>query len=292
MTAGSRTPRPTSGPTASPTASPAAASGPATTSRCYLYNAIEYLEGMLAAFKLRAVPINVNYRYVEDELRYLLDDADVKAVVFHREFAPKLAADPRPAPRPRRRRRGRRRHPRRSHADLGAVDYEAALAGASPAARLRAPLGRRPLHPLHRRHDRHAQGRDVARTRTCSSARSAAPVAAASRSRRPRRSPSAALERRTRCVPACPFMHGTAHWMALQHALHRRHGGHLRRAPLRSRARSGELVAREQVNFLVIVGDAFARPLLEALDSLDGRDVDLSSLQRASSRAARSSRPR
>ena len=47
---------------------------------------------MLAAFKIRAVPINVNYRYVEDELRYLLDDADAVAVVFHREFAPKLAA--------------------------------------------------------------------------------------------------------------------------------------------------------------------------------------------------------
>ena len=58
----------------------------------YLYNSTEYLEGMLAAFKLRAVPINVNYRYVEDELRYLLDDADAVAVVFHREFAPKLAA--------------------------------------------------------------------------------------------------------------------------------------------------------------------------------------------------------
>ena len=38
----------------------------------YLYNSTEYLEGMLAAFKLRAVPINVNYRYVEDELRYLV----------------------------------------------------------------------------------------------------------------------------------------------------------------------------------------------------------------------------
>src|SRR5918995_2541497 len=58
----------------------------------YLYNGTEYLEGMLAAFKLRAVPVNVNYRYVEEELRYLLDDADAKAVVFHREFAPKLAA--------------------------------------------------------------------------------------------------------------------------------------------------------------------------------------------------------
>ena len=58
----------------------------------YLYNGVEYLEGMLAAFKLGAVPINVNYRYVEEELRYLLDDADARAVVFHAEFAPKLAA--------------------------------------------------------------------------------------------------------------------------------------------------------------------------------------------------------
>jgi len=47
----------------------------------YLYNGSEYLEGMLAAFKLRAVPINVNYRYVEEELRYLLDDSDAVAVV-------------------------------------------------------------------------------------------------------------------------------------------------------------------------------------------------------------------
>src|SRR3954469_23101694 len=66
--------------------------GPGDHIACYLYNSIEYLEVMISAFKLRAVPINVNYRYVEDELRYLLDDADVKAVVFHGEFAPKLDA--------------------------------------------------------------------------------------------------------------------------------------------------------------------------------------------------------
>ena len=40
----------------------------------YLYNGTEYLEAMFAAFKIRAVPVNVNYRYVEDELRYLLDE--------------------------------------------------------------------------------------------------------------------------------------------------------------------------------------------------------------------------
>src|SRR4029453_8605067 len=57
-----------------------------------LYNGTEYLEGMLAALKLRAAPVNVRYRYVEEDLRYLLDDADAKAIVFHREFAPKLEA--------------------------------------------------------------------------------------------------------------------------------------------------------------------------------------------------------
>ena len=56
----------------------------------YLYNGNEYLEGMLAAFKLRAVPVNVNYRYVEDELRYLFTDADLKAVVHEPEFASTL----------------------------------------------------------------------------------------------------------------------------------------------------------------------------------------------------------
>ena len=42
----------------------------------YLYNGPEYVEGTFAAYKLGAVPINVNYRYTPAELRYLLDDAD------------------------------------------------------------------------------------------------------------------------------------------------------------------------------------------------------------------------
>ena len=96
---------------------------------------------MLAALKLRAVPINVNYRYMEEELRYLLDDCDAKAIVFDASFAPKLAAissalplltsylavDDTSAPEP------------SDDADLdeslhaiGAVAYEDALAGASP----------------------------------------------------------------------------------------------------------------------------------------------------------------
>jgi 3-oxocholest-4-en-26-oate---CoA ligase len=57
----------------------------------YLYNGNEYLEGMLGAFKARAAPFNVNYRYVEDELRYLFRDARARAVIYHATFAPDLA---------------------------------------------------------------------------------------------------------------------------------------------------------------------------------------------------------
>jgi len=45
---------------------------------------------MLAAFKLRAVPVNVNYRYGAEELRYLLADADARANVYHAELGPRL----------------------------------------------------------------------------------------------------------------------------------------------------------------------------------------------------------
>jgi acyl-CoA synthetase (AMP-forming)/AMP-acid ligase II len=57
----------------------------------YLTNGIEYLEAMLACFKIRAVPINVNYRYVAGELRYLFDDADVVGVLVQPEFLVRLA---------------------------------------------------------------------------------------------------------------------------------------------------------------------------------------------------------
>jgi len=58
----------------------------------YSMNSIEWVETMLAAFKLRAVPINVNYRYVESELRYIFDNADLKALVHQRQYAPLVDA--------------------------------------------------------------------------------------------------------------------------------------------------------------------------------------------------------
>ena len=57
----------------------------------YLYNGNEYVEGMLGAYKARVAPFNVNYRYVEEELRYLLADAGARGLVYHAEFAPVLA---------------------------------------------------------------------------------------------------------------------------------------------------------------------------------------------------------
>ena len=48
-----------------------------------LYNCAEYMVGALAAFKLRGVSININYRYSGDELQYLLEDSEAEALVFH-----------------------------------------------------------------------------------------------------------------------------------------------------------------------------------------------------------------
>lgn len=56
----------------------------------YLYNGIEYIVAMLAAFKISAVPINVNYRYVDAELAYLFQNADLRAVVHQRALSDRI----------------------------------------------------------------------------------------------------------------------------------------------------------------------------------------------------------
>lgn len=58
----------------------------------YLHNGNEYLEGMLGAAAARAASLNVNYRYVEAELTYLLNDASARAIIYHARFAPTLGA--------------------------------------------------------------------------------------------------------------------------------------------------------------------------------------------------------
>ena len=55
-----------------------------------LYNGNEYLEGMLGSYRARLAPFNVNYRYVGEELRYLLNDARPRALIYHDSLAPVL----------------------------------------------------------------------------------------------------------------------------------------------------------------------------------------------------------
>ena len=69
----------------------AAGIGPGDAVGLQLANGSEYVEGMLAAFKLRAIPVNINYRYVERELRYLYEDSGIVALLVHRAFAPRAA---------------------------------------------------------------------------------------------------------------------------------------------------------------------------------------------------------
>jgi acyl-CoA synthetase (AMP-forming)/AMP-acid ligase II len=247
--------------------------GPGDHVALYLYNGTEYLEGMLAAFKIRAVPVNVNYRYVAEELRYLLDDSDAVAVVCHRTFVPTLAGVAPSLP-------GLDTTlvvDDGSSADLAGldtVDYEAALAEASPA-RDFAPRSADDLYILYTggttgmpkgvmwRHEDIFFG-------AFGGGGLAGPIST------PEEIGDRARAGGLRCLPACPFMHGTAHWMAF---LTLYAGAAVVISPDRSMdaQRVWELVAAEHVGFLVIVGDAMGRPLVEALDALpDG--VDLSGL--------------
>ena len=57
----------------------------------YAYNSHEWVEAMIGCFKIRAIPINVNFRYVSDELAYIFDNADLVGLVFDRQFAPLVA---------------------------------------------------------------------------------------------------------------------------------------------------------------------------------------------------------
>ena len=93
----------------------------------YARNSIEAAETLIASCKLRAAAVNINYRYVENELRYMFADADLAALVHDREFAPRVAAVAPPGL------RGTVVIDDGSDADIGAgTAYADALAAASP----------------------------------------------------------------------------------------------------------------------------------------------------------------
>jgi acyl-CoA synthetase (AMP-forming)/AMP-acid ligase II len=57
----------------------------------YATNAMETVESLLAIYKIRAVAVNVNYRYTENELRYVVDNADAVALIHQRALSPRVA---------------------------------------------------------------------------------------------------------------------------------------------------------------------------------------------------------
>jgi fatty-acyl-CoA synthase len=240
----------------------------------YLYNCPEYIESMFAAFKAGLVPINTNYRYQDDELVYLWDNADCVAVVFHGAFADTIE-------------RIRSRVPRVATwlwVDDGsgprpewAVAYEGAAA--SHPEQVEAPWGRdgdqlvmlytggttgMPKGVMWRQDDLFrnlvSQVNPVYKTGEADPATVREQVTAAG--------PVG--------LPACPLMHGTGLYTQL---ICLTLGGSV--VTLTSRRLDIEemfdTIERERVNQIAIVGDAFAKPMLQALDESPGR-WDLSSL--------------
>lgn len=232
----------------------------------YMYNRPEYIEGALAAFKLGASPVNINFRYVEDELRYLFDDAEIAALVLAREFAPRAAAVAGGVP---------SLHAcvivedGTAHALAGLpspVSYDDALASGSPERDFpeRSPddvyliytggTTGMPKGVMWRHEDvffaglqgGNPGGPDITEPGQLG------PNAAANPS------PPTTL-------PVAPLMHGNGHWASMI-GLHG--GGKVVLAESRSldAHEIWRLVERERVNVLSIVGDAMGRPLAAALE--------------------------
>jgi 3-oxocholest-4-en-26-oate---CoA ligase len=245
---------------------------------CYLYNGPEYLETVVAAFKAGMAPVNTNYRYGGDEVVYLFDNADAEAIVFHAAFTelleqvrdrlPKvkrwyMVDDATAAPLP-----------------AWATRYEDVVA--SGAGRPNLPWARTgddllllytggttgmPKGVMWRQDDLFnvlgAGGSPFTGTLPATSVDEVAERAAAS-------------ETPPVMVVACPLMHGTGWFSALIAVTG---GGTVVSLPSRhfDVVELFETVQRHRATNIVIVGQAFAGPMLEQLDAEPGR-FDLSSV--------------
>ena len=249
----------------------------------YLHNGPEYLETYFAAFKAAGAPVNVNYRYGPTELTYLLDNADAEAVVFHARFTPTLEQI--------REKLDRVRVWYVVPDDSGvaapdwAVPYEDVVAAGTSATGARAvgPWGR--------------SGDDLLLLYTGGTTgmpkgvmwRQDDLVRVLGGGGNPLvgMGPAADLDElrgrletgdlATVGLPACPLMHGTGQFSAFIAMIL---GGCIVTLPDARFDPAGlwAVVERHGVNTISIVGDAFARPMLAALDADPGR-WDLSSVR-------------
>ena len=237
----------------------------------YMLNGPEYIETNLGGYAARAAPFNVNYRYVADELAYLLNDASAAALVYHARFALTL----------------RTVLPRLDRAPLllqvaddsgealldGALDYEEALAGAS--SELTLEHSPDDLYVLYTGGTTGMPKGTLWRQADIWAASLGGPmlgeeidvdgIAALVKAGEP-----------GRFLPNAPFMHGAAQWLSLG-ALMR--GDTVVINDVVDRLDPKEVwttVQREQVNSTLMVGDAFARPLL---DEFESGSYDASSLR-------------
>ena len=226
----------------------------------YLYNGNEYLEAMVGAFKARLAPFNVNYRYVDEELVYLLNDASAKALVFHSSLADHVAAI--------------REHVPTLELLLqvqdddrplldGAVPFEAAVGAGTP-----------DMKPEWQPDDLYViyTGGTTGMPKGVLWKQSDILIASLGARRTDgtvidtlegyvRR--ATASHRKALATP--PFMHGAGHWAAFQ--AFNTGGTVVIQDEVRRFDAVGcvELIEREGVHNMLLVGDAFGRPLVDAL---------------------------